>query len=270
MISDEKKVFKKAKGLLKDTRRALNKKRGKLEVELEQRIEEESGFLSQALDKEDPKKVEKAAQRLEASYQQFLAKPKKSTFREYAEAIAIAVILALFVRTFVVQAFKIPSGSMERTLLVGDHILVNKFIYGVKVPFTNMKLFPLTQPKTGDIVVFVYPVDPSKDFIKRVIAVEGDTIRVVGKTVYVNERPLKEDYAIYEDGSTEPRENFGPVKVPKGSVFVLGDNRDKSYDSRFWGFVNKEVIKGRAFIVYMSWDSNNFGVRWKRLGSLIK
>lgn len=270
MTSDEKKAFKRAKKLLKDTKRALKEKRGRLEKELKQRIEREETALSEALDKKEAKRLEKAAEKLEATYQQFLAKPKKSTFREYAEAIVIAVILALFVRTFVVQAFKIPSGSMEPTLLVGDHILVSKFIYGVKIPFTHIKLFSLSQPKIGDVIVFIYPVDPSKDFIKRVIAVEGDTVRVAGKTVYVNDSPLKENYTIYEEGSAEPRENFGPVKVPKGSVFVLGDNRDKSYDSRFWGFVKKEAIKGRAFIIYVSWDSDNFGIRWKRLGNLIR
>lgn len=270
MDSKEKKAFKRAKELLKEARRALKKKKGKLDQELEQRIAQEELALSDALAEEDSKRLEKAALRLEESYQQFLAQPKKSTVREYAEAIAIAIILALFIRTFVVQAFKIPSGSMEPTLLVGDHILVTKFIYGVKIPFTNTKLFPLSQPKTGDVIVFVYPVDPSKDFIKRVIGVEGDTVKVVGKTVYVNERALKENYTIYEAGNSEPRENFGPVKVPRNSVLVLGDNRDKSYDSRFWGFVRKEAIKGRAFVIYWSWDSANFGVRWKRLGDLIR
>ena len=200
--------------------------------------------------------------------------PTKNIFREYGEAILIAVILALFIRTFVVQAFKIPSGSMKPTLLVGDHILVNKFIYGVKVPFLNITLIPVKDPKRGDIVVFKFPEDPKKDFIKRVIAVAGDKVQIRNKKVYINDKPMEDSYGTHLDphsilGGARPRDNFGPVAVPPDSFFVMGDNRDHSYDSRFWGFVNQSAVKGKAFIIYWSWDKENSGVRWRRLGDLI-
>ena len=200
--------------------------------------------------------------------------PKKNIFREYGEAILIAVILALFIRTFVVQAFKIPSGSMKPTLLVGDHILVNKFIYGVKLPFSDITLIPVKDPKRGDIVVFEFPEDPKKDFIKRVIAVAGDTVQIRNKKVYINDKPMDDPYGTHLDphsirGEARPRDNFGPVTVPAKSLFVMGDNRDHSYDSRFWGFVNLPAVKGKAFIMYWSWDKENTGIRWRRLGRLI-
>ncbi len=200
--------------------------------------------------------------------------PKKSILREYAEAILIAVILALFIRTFVVQAFKIPSGSMKPTLLVGDHILVNKFIYGVKIPFIDITLVPVTDPKRQDIVVFKFPEDPKKDFIKRVIAVAGDTIQIQNKKVYINNEPIEDPHGTFLDpysipGQVSPRDNFGPVTVPPHSLFVMGDNRDHSHDSRFWKFVNLSAVKGKAFIIYWSWNKENSGVRWGRIGHLI-
>jgi signal peptidase I len=201
--------------------------------------------------------------------------PRKSIFREYAEAILVAVVLALFIRTFVVQAFKIPSGSMKPTLLVGDHILVNKFIYGVKLPFLSTTLIHLTDPKRGDIVVFKFPEDPKKDFIKRVIGTPGDVIEIRNKKVYLDGKPMVDPYGTYLDphvipGSARPRDNFGPVTVPPRSFFVMGDNRDHSYDSRFWKFVDLSEVKGKAFIIYWSWNKRNSGVRWRRLGDLIK
>ena len=204
-----------------------------------------------------------------------VATKTKSTFREYAEAIVVALVLALFIRTFVVQAFKIPSGSMEPTLEIGDHILVNKFIYGVKVPFTSLNLFPLKNPKRGDVIVFVYPLDPSKDFIKRVIGVEGDTVNLVSKKLYINGSEVPDPHAVYKEDSgysseVQKRDNFGPITVPKGSLFVLGDNRDRSLDSRFWGFVPLEDVRGKAFIIYWSWNSQETNVRWDRLGHLIR
>jgi signal peptidase I len=200
---------------------------------------------------------------------------KKSTFREYAEAIIVALVLALFIRTFVVQAFKIPSGSMEPTLEIGDHILVNKFIYGVKIPFTSIQLFPLEKPKRGDVIVFIYPLDPSKDFIKRVVAVEGDTVKMVSKKLYINGVEVPDPHAVYTEqsafpGEVQKRDNFGPAAVPKGALFVLGDNRDRSLDSRFWGFVPLEDVRGKAFIIYWSWDSQETAVRWSRIGRLIQ
>ncbi len=199
---------------------------------------------------------------------------KKSVFREYAEAIIIALVLALLIRTFVVQAFKIPSGSMEPTLEIGDHILVNKFIYGVKIPFTSLRLLSFNEPKRGDVIVFIYPVDPSKDFIKRVVAVEGETVKLMNKKLYINDGEVPDSHAVYKEDSplgTAPqkRDNYGPVTVPKGQILVLGDNRDRSLDSRFWGFVPVNEVRGKAFIIYWSWDSQESTLRWKRLGHLI-
>ena len=202
-------------------------------------------------------------------------RPPKSTFREYAEAIALAVILAMFIRTFVVQAFKIPSGSMLPTLQIGDHILVLKFIYGIRIPFVNQVLIPVKNPQREDVVVFVYPEDPSKDFIKRVVAVEGDTVELRDKQLLINGQPVEDPHAYYDESDSssltvQKRESFGPVKVPKNKLFVMGDNRDHSYDSRYWGFVDLDAIKGKAYIIYWSWDSTNTGVRWNRLGSLVE
>ena len=202
-------------------------------------------------------------------------KPRKGRLRENIEAIVIAVILAMFIRTFVVQAFKIPSGSMIPTLQIGDHILVNKFIYGVKFPFTNATLIPVSAPDRGDIIVFEYPVEPDKDFIKRVVGVPGDVVESRDKQVYVNGEPMDPNIGIHTDdqnnpASVNPRDNFGPLTVPKNSYFVLGDNRDNSYDSRFWGFVEEGKIKGEAFIIYWSWNSEEVGVRWGRIGHLLQ
>lgn len=212
-----------------------------------------------------------------------LAKSRsKSMLREYAEAIVIAVLLALFIRTFVVQAFKIPSGSMEPTLLVGDHILVNKFIYGIKIPFTDKTLIHISTPKRGDIIVFAYPRNPSVDFIKRVIGLPGDRIRIVNKHVYVNGKLLHEPYVVHRDkrilpASLSPRDNMPTVVVPPHELFVMGDNRDESYDSRFWGFVPMGNLKGEAFMIYWSWNShgkwtlnpNKGFIRWNRIGKLL-
>jgi signal peptidase I len=206
-------------------------------------------------------------------------KPKKSALRENIEAIIVAIVLALFIRTFVVQAFKIPSGSMLNTLLIGDHILVNKFIYGVRLPFAGTVLIPVTDPKHDDIVVFKFPEDPSKDFIKRVVGIEGDTIEIRNKKVYVNGELQESDFAIYLDPfiqySEQNRDNLGPLKVPENSIFVMGDNRDYSYDSRFWGFVDLKDLKGKAFMIYWSWDSSNTDsfinyVRWDRIFQRLK
>jgi signal peptidase I len=198
----------------------------------------------------------------------------KSAWREYAEAFATALILALLIRSFVVQAFKIPSGSMLPTLQIGDHILVNKFIYGIRLPIAGTLLIPISAPQRGDVVVFVYPVDPSKDFIKRVAGVGGDVIQIRGKQVYVNGQVWDDPHAYFADGTaaahgSSPRDTYGPVTVPPGHIFVLGDNRDRSYDSRFWGFVDVNEVKGRAFLIYWSWDGDDHWVRWGRIGELI-
>ncbi len=232
---------------------------------------------------------------------------RKSKFREYAEAIIIAVVLALLIRAVVVQAFKIPSGSMLETLQIGDHILVNKFIYGLKFPFSDSRILIFSPPKRGDIVVFSFPgnkeipectsfsqnlsarvgntirhgnpfylfKDDCRDFIKRVVGVGGDTIEIKNKKVYINNVPFDESYTIFKDDTTgsSPRDNFGPFTVPRKSLFVMGDNRDQSYDSRFWGIVDMSEIKGRAFIIYWSWNGAGSlldKVRWDRLGKSIE
>ena len=202
---------------------------------------------------------------------------KKSVIRENIEAIVIAVLLALFIRTFIVQAFKIPSGSMMDTLLVGDHILVSKFIYGVKLPFTDgYTLIPFKDPARRDIVVFKYPEDQDKDFIKRVVAIGGDTVQITDKKLYVNgQLQDSEPYAVYKDpsiipGSFTTRDNLPLTKVPAHSLFVMGDNRDNSHDSRFWGFVDLKAVKGKAFMIYWSWNSEEVGVRWARIGDILR
>jgi len=203
---------------------------------------------------------------------------KKKIIKEYLEPIAIAILIALFIRTFVVQAFKIPSSSMEPTLQVGDHLLVNKFIYGIKFPFIGTKYFEFKKPQRGDIIVFIYPKDRSKDFIKRVIGTEGEKVQIVRNKIYINNQLIEDPWGRYDERvrSTkylQPMEIFGPVTVPVNSVFVLGDNRDNSQDSRFWGFVNVNEVKGKALIIYFSWDryAQNLleKVRWVRFGKLI-
>ncbi|MBU4014483.1 MAG: signal peptidase I [Proteobacteria bacterium] len=201
--------------------------------------------------------------------------PPKSRLRENVEALILAILLALFIRTFIVQAFKIPSGSMKQTLQIGDHILVNKFIYGVKLPYFNTTIIPYKKPQREDIIVFKFRQEPEKDFIKRTIGVPGDVIEILNKEVYVNKKRMEQDYAVYTDlhiipKAMQPRDNFGPVTVPEDSIFVMGDNRDHSYDSRFWGFVDMKDVKGKAIIIYWSWDNDNFGVRWGRIGKILK
>jgi signal peptidase I len=197
---------------------------------------------------------------------------KRGRWRENIEAILVAIVIALFIRTFVVQAFKIPSGSMKQTLQIGDHILVNKFIYGLKIPYWRMTLVPVKHPKTGDVIVFRPPHDPDKDFIKRVVGVGGDVVECRKKKLFVNQKPVNHDFAVYSDyaHNVPKRDNFGPITVPENALFVMGDNRDESYDSRFWGFVDLKEVSGKAFIIYWSWDKENFGVRWERLARLLK
>jgi len=199
---------------------------------------------------------------------------EKSTIWEYSESIIIALVLALVIRTFVIQAFKIPSGSMEPTLEIGDHLLVNKSIYGIKIPFTSINLFPWKSPQRGDVIVFIYPLDPDKDFIKMVIGVGGDTVSIVNKKLHINGVEAPDPHAVYREnsillGDLQKLDNFGPVTVPKGSLFVLGDNRDRSFDSRFWGFVPLKDVLGKAFTIYWSWNSQRSLIRWNRLGHLI-
>ena len=207
----------------------------------------------------------------------------RSVFKEYVEAIVVAILLALFIRTFVVQAFKIPSGSMLPTLQIGDHLLVNKFIYGLRMPFSGKLLVPWKNPVRGDVVVFRFPKDRKIDYIKRVVAVAGDKVEIVDKRLMINDAEVVDLQAHFATSdvikaSASPRDNFGPVTVPEGKIFVMGDNRDNSYDSRFWGFVDLTDIRGRAFILYWSWDIETpmlsadrlLSIRWSRIGDVIQ
>jgi signal peptidase I len=193
------------------------------------------------------------------------------------EKIVIAILIALFIRTFIVQAFNIPSGSMEPTLLPGDYILVNKFIYGIRIPYMNIKIFSYNEPKRGDVIVFIYPKDRSKDFIKRVIGMQGETVQIIGGKIYIDNTLISDPWG-YFDEKVAPDfiaavENFGPVLVPEGSLFVMGDNRNRSEDSRFWGFLPLNNVLGKSFIIYFSWDREaedlSGKVRWSRIGKLI-
>jgi signal peptidase I len=206
---------------------------------------------------------------------------QKSTAREYFESIVVAVILALFVRTFVFQAFKIPTGSMKPNLLVGDHLLVNKFVFAPAASALERAVLPMRAIERGDVVVFKFPEEPDRDFIKRVIGLPGDTLELKNQTVHINGMPLIEPYAHYlfpsqGDGpadSFDLRRKYGPVTVPDGHYFMMGDNRDDSQDSRFWGFLPASYVKGRALFIYWSFDTPDdgsaaesfLGVRWDRL-----
>jgi signal peptidase I len=199
---------------------------------------------------------------------------KESIVWEYTKSIFIAVVLALVIRTFMVQAFAIPSGSMEATLAIGDRILVNKFLYGTNIPFADGRILKFREPVRGDVVVFEYPEDRSKDFIKRVIGIPGDQIQIINKKVHVNGRIYENPHEMHKDsevipGILSPRDNTDVITVPVNSYFVMGDNRDSSYDSRFWGFVESKDIKGLAFMKYWSWDPEKWRVRWKNIGRLI-
>lgn len=192
---------------------------------------------------------------------------RKSTAREYFESIVIAVILALFIRTFVVQAFKIPTGSMENNLLIGDHLLVNKFVFGPTAGAVERMLLPTATVSRGDIVVFKFPEEPERDFIKRVIGLPGETVELKEKKVYINGQPIDEPYVHFLTAPSGPseltetttfdlRERYGPVTVPADQYFVMGDNRDNSQDSRYWGFLTRDYIKGKALIIYWSYESD--------------
>jgi signal peptidase I len=210
---------------------------------------------------------------------------RKSTAREYFESICVAVILALFVRTFVVQAFKIPTGSMENNLLIGDHLLVNKFVFAPTLTGAERALLPIDPIRRGDIIVFKYPEDPERDFIKRVIGLPGETIELKNKKVYVNGEPLDEPYVQFmfppsdrapEEGQVfdfdVQRSSYGPVTVPDEHYFMMGDNRDNSQDSRYWGFLPASYVKGKALFVYFSFGDARPGlpgilgsIRWSRI-----
>ena len=191
---------------------------------------------------------------------------KKSTIREYFESIVIAVILALFIRTFIVQAFKIPTGSMEQNLLIGDHLLVNKLVLGPTASGLERALLPVGTVRRRDVIVFKYPEEPERDFIKRVIGLPGETVEVREKKVFINGTALVEPYTHFlqavstpsefrEVTSLDVRDKYGPVTVPPNQYFMMGDNRDNSQDSRYWGFLPRDYIKGRALVIYWSYEA---------------
>jgi signal peptidase I len=210
-----------------------------------------------------------------------MAEFKKSTLREYFESIVIAVILALFVRTFVVQAFKIPTGSMENNLLIGDHLLVNKFVYGPTATPVERTLLPIGAIHRGDILVFKYPEQPDRDFIKRVIGLPGETLEVREKKVYINGSAIDEPYAhfltpaseasaFHEVTSFDVRERYGPVTIPPNHYFMMGDNRDNSQDSRYWGFLPRENIKGKALLIYWSYQAERDEYQGEGFGGAVR
>ena len=208
------------------------------------------------------------------------ARRPKSQVREWTETIVIVVLLTFLLRSFVIQAFRIPSASMENTLLVGDYLFVNKLLYGAKIPFTRVHLPAVRAPRPGDIIVFRYPLDPSQDFIKRCVAVEGQTVEIRDKRVYVDGVLREEPFTKFSDpvtrrGPGDPRDNLGPIRVPARKLFMMGDNRDNSADSRYWGFIDRDQIQGKAIFVYWSWDpSHRVGFipapRLGRIGHLIR
>jgi signal peptidase I len=227
--------------------------------------------------------------------------PRRSAAGEWLRSIIIALALFLVIRTFIVEAFRIPTGSMENTLLVGDFLLVNKLSYGLRIPFTHVRLFTFRHPQLGDIVVFRPPHEQNMDYVKRIVGLAGDTLMMRNQVLYRNGEPLQEPYArhIFPDADvTHPdmnwqyaylvpsfhpneyrpsRDNWGPLVVPVNSAFVMGDNRDDSEDSRFWGFVDEGEIRGRPLFIYYSFDSRSLrplpfitAIRWNRIGSLIR
>jgi signal peptidase I len=197
---------------------------------------------------------------------------RKSVVREYAEALLFAVILVLFLRAFVIQAFRIPSGSMKNTLLVGDFLFVNKFLYGPKIPFTEYRLPGIRGPKPGDIIVFTAPIGEENDFIKRCIAVEGQTVEVRSKQFYVDGVAIDEPYVIHSDSHNigAPRDEMAPFTVPPGHLFMVGDNRDDSHDSRYWGPLSMDRVKGKAIFLYFSWDGERHLPRFNRFFDLVR
>lgn len=195
---------------------------------------------------------------------------RNTVFWEYVEAIFWAGCMAILLTTFVIQAFKIPSGSMLETLQIGDHLLVNKFLYGIKNPFTDRYLIKGLDPQVGDVIVFRYPKDPSVDYIKRIVGIPGDTLEMQEKILYRNGERVVEPYVRHSQPDTiiPIRDTWGPLKIPPGNYFVLGDNRDDSLDSRFWGFVEEDKICGKAWMIY--WSARGWNtIRFNRIGKFV-
>jgi len=304
ILSKEYQIRKKARESITTTRSVLKENASRIEPRVVRLIEDRLDQTEKALENGNAGEIAVETQKLENAFEDHLSRFSKSKLRQNIESLLIAIALALLIRTFIVQPFKIPSGSMIPTLLVGDHLLVNKFIYGTEIPFTGIAILPgIRDVRRGDVIVFKYPNyenDPSQeglDYIKRVIGLPGDSINIKGRNLYVNGRkiPLKflgefhderdgaryyryeenllgnKHLVIYQKGqeSTYVGSSLPVTRVPEGYVFVMGDNRDNSRDSRFWGFVPIEDIIGKAFIIHWSWDWDDQGVldkvRWERL-----
>ncbi len=295
--------IKEARLLLREGRRVLRKYSHRLTPEQTVKVRAAIDTLSEVVTSRNYDKLPGALNSLDELLDHHLGFARKSTAREYTESIGVAVLIALFLRAFVVEAFKIPSGSMIPTLQVGDHIFVNKFIYGVRLPFTNIKFgMEYRKPRRGEVIVFIYPKEPDKDFIKRIVGVEGDTVEVKNDQLFINGKPVPrrhvdedcryedyvEDTAHWEerrcekwietmdgqpyttvfDKNSSPH-SYGPFSVPKDRVFVMGDNRDNSHDSRFWGFVPFDLIKGKAMIIWWSHGEPE-GFRYQRIFHLVR
>jgi len=272
-----------ARHLVHEARRILKKKRYRIPESVIQEVEKAAGEVESALEADhgDGEALREGLNRLDEKMDEHLSFARKSSTREYAESIGVAVAIALLLRAFVVEAFQIPSGSMIPTLEVGDHIFVSKFAYGIGIPFTHKKVFQYADPKRGDVIVFRYPPDPSIDYIKRVVGLPGEYVEIRDDEIFVNGKAVQRELVgqrscdggpVEEGGSRcemwieqladEPHQlfqqgggqDFPRTRVPEGEVFVMGDNRDNSKDSRFWGTVPLSLIKGRALVVWWSRD----------------
>lgn len=284
-------LYREATAALRDARRRLKQTKNYASEAAKSAVQDAVTQLEKALAEGPPSGVHAGLDELDAALNTHMPAGKKGATREYAESIGVAVLIALFLRAFLVEAFKIPSGSMIPTLQVGDHIFVSKFLYGVRIPWTNIKLFKhVREPRRGEVVVFVYPQDPEKDFIKRIVAIPGDTLQVCGGQVLINNQPVRrelqpgaceyDDYdedrpmgswrrvqcssyrewnghesylTVHNQGGGGPSQACGPATtIPPEQVFVMGDNRDNSHDSRFWGTVSYDLIKGKAWFIWWS------------------
>jgi signal peptidase I len=266
-----------AKHLIGEARRIVKRKSFRIPQSVADGVRASVAELEASLGTEDQDRIRGALSSLDQLLEDKLAFARKSTVREYSESIGIAVAIALLLRAFVVEAFQIPSGSMIPTLEVGDHIFVSKFAYGLVVPFSNKKILEFRQPARGDVIVFKYPQDPTIDYIKRVVGLPGEKVELRHNEVFINDKPMpREHVGPYRDEATEERDselwhetlgdkqhealqdptrlpqNYGPIVVPEGNVFVMGDNRDNSSDSRVWGTVAHDLIKGKALVVWWS------------------
>jgi signal peptidase I len=272
------------KHLVKESRRILKRRSYRIPQTVAAEIESAVAAVESAGRGSDFERLREAIAALDEGMDKHLAFARKSTAREYAESIGVALAVALLLRAFVVEAFQIPSGSMIPTLEIGDHIFVSKFAYGIGIPFTNKKIVEFSDPQRGDIIVFRYPPDPSTDFIKRVVGLPGDSVELRHNQVFINGKPMPRErvagtcrynegrspeeardcelwieildskaHKVFQDPN-QPPQDWGPRLVPPRSVFVMGDNRDNSRDSRVWGFVPYDNMKGRALIVWWSRD----------------